>query len=64
RFCAFYFYFQYPFLEDVWTTYKDFDKEVVDEKSNYFNLCSLILNSERGDKSTYMDFCMKFMRNL
>ncbi|CAI7720786.1 PIR protein [Plasmodium vivax] len=55
---------EYHFLEHVWTTYNDFDKNVEDHKSSYDFLCDIILKESSVELSKYKDFCMKLMRNL
>ncbi|SCA83604.1 VIR protein [Plasmodium vivax] len=55
---------KYHFLEKVWSTYKDFDKHVEDDKSLYYSLCNLILKGASVELSNYKIFCMKLMRNL
>ncbi|CAG9474673.1 unnamed protein product [Plasmodium vivax] len=55
---------EYPFLEKVWTTYKDFDKKVEDDKNFYDNLCNYILDGPSEELRKYKGFCMKLMRNL
>ncbi|KMZ99279.1 hypothetical protein PVNG_02162 [Plasmodium vivax North Korean] len=64
NFYVFYYCFQYPFLKDDWTTYKDFDKNVEDDKTSYDSLCDIILNGSSVELKKYKDFCMKLMRNL
>ncbi|CAG9474554.1 unnamed protein product [Plasmodium vivax] len=56
----------YPFLNEVWTTYNGFNKDVVDDedKSKYSVLCKQIIEGSKGDLSIHTQICMKLMRNL
>ncbi|GAB69872.1 hypothetical protein PCYB_006210 [Plasmodium cynomolgi strain B] len=55
---------EYPFLDDVWNTYKIFDNAVEDDKNLYNSLCNLNLENLCVELSEYQDFCKKLMRNL
>ncbi|KMZ77248.1 hypothetical protein PVIIG_05201 [Plasmodium vivax India VII] len=57
---------EYQFLENFWTTYNDFNKDVnVNDRNNYEVLCNnYILKEEDEDRSKNVDFCMKILRNL
>ncbi|SCA60365.1 VIR protein [Plasmodium vivax] len=56
----------YPFLNEVWTTYNGFNKDVVDDedKSKYSVLCKQIIEGSKMDLSIHTQICMKLMRNL
>ncbi|KMZ99328.1 hypothetical protein PVNG_02211 [Plasmodium vivax North Korean] len=57
--------YNYPFLKNVWTTYKNFDNIREDEKRKYAFICdSYILNRLTRIKSSYREFCIKLIRNL
>ncbi|KMZ89702.1 hypothetical protein PVMG_04532 [Plasmodium vivax Mauritania I] len=65
NFYVFYHYFQYPFLKDVWTTYKNFDNTVEDDNNKYAFICdSYVLKDFSESKNKYREFCKKLMRNL
>ncbi|CAG9474563.1 unnamed protein product [Plasmodium vivax] len=55
---------KYPFLDKVWSTYKNFDNKVDVDKTSYDSLCNIILDGSSVELSMYKDFCMKLMRNL
>ncbi|SBS95715.1 PIR Superfamily Protein [Plasmodium ovale curtisi] len=53
---------QYPFLDDIWKLFQDFDRTVIED--NYFveyeKKCRFILDG----KNYHLDVCMKLLRNL
>ncbi|GAB69617.1 hypothetical protein PCYB_003660 [Plasmodium cynomolgi strain B] len=57
----------YPFLENVWEMYDEFEKSV--EKNEYGaefyeSTCDSIIKTTVKDKLKYNDFCKKLIRNL
>ncbi|SCO72997.1 hypothetical protein, conserved [Plasmodium vivax] len=55
----------YPFLKEVWTTYKKFDNKLEDYNSLYESICnSYVLKNSNDDINKYSEFCKKLMRNL
>ncbi|GAB69924.1 hypothetical protein PCYB_006730 [Plasmodium cynomolgi strain B] len=56
---------EYPFLENVWTKYEEFEKPVEENayRENYYGPTCNVITGIRDD-SKYNDFCMKLIRNL
>ncbi|SCA81823.1 hypothetical protein PVC01_000042400, partial [Plasmodium vivax] len=55
----------YPFLNEVWTTYKKFDNTIEDDNNEYNAICDFyVLKDLNEDKNKYRQFCKKLMRNL
>ncbi|KMZ77021.1 hypothetical protein PVIIG_05218 [Plasmodium vivax India VII] len=55
----------YPFLDEVWTTYKKFDNTLEEYNSLYEFICnSYVLKNSNEDIIKYSPFCKKLMRNL
>ncbi|SCA81826.1 VIR protein [Plasmodium vivax] len=46
---------EYPFLKNVWTTYKDFDEIVEEDKTSYDSLCNFILNGPSVELIKYKE---------
>ncbi|KMZ88597.1 hypothetical protein PVBG_04806 [Plasmodium vivax Brazil I] len=57
---------KYPFLFDVWYTYKEFEKPVKGDASEntYLSLCDIFIKYLGEDVDKYKSGCMKLMRNL
>ncbi|KMZ89704.1 hypothetical protein PVMG_04534, partial [Plasmodium vivax Mauritania I] len=62
----FYHYFQYPFLERIWESYKKFDESVNEDKKKgvYNALCNVIRGQTEIGEENYDNFCVKLVRNL
>ncbi|SCA81951.1 VIR protein [Plasmodium vivax] len=56
----------YPFLEDIWKLYVEFDKSVDEDKIKgaYNALCDVVRRGEGIAEGMHKDFCMKLVRNL
>ncbi|CAI7720800.1 PIR protein [Plasmodium vivax] len=58
---------EYPFLENVWKMYEDFEKTDSDDENalNFYEpTCKVILRTKTGYNLKYNEFCMKLLRNL
>ncbi|KMZ76824.1 hypothetical protein PVIIG_06388 [Plasmodium vivax India VII] len=57
---------EYPFLENIWNLYDEFDKSVDKDgiKGAYNALCNVVRGLEGIAEGKYNDFCMKLVRNL
>ncbi|GAB69865.1 hypothetical protein PCYB_006140 [Plasmodium cynomolgi strain B] len=63
----FYIYFQYPFLNEVWETYKKFDEDVESGLTsiNINGVCDNILQKKNyASNDNNKEFCRKLVRNL
>ncbi|KMZ99269.1 hypothetical protein PVNG_02152, partial [Plasmodium vivax North Korean] len=54
----------YPFLNNIWITYKNFDTTVREDIISYDSTCHFIIKRANTDLHIHKDFCMKLMRNL
>ncbi|KMZ99320.1 hypothetical protein PVNG_02203 [Plasmodium vivax North Korean] len=63
---VFYLYFQYSFLDNVWSKYNQFDNSVDDDvyKYMYSSFCDPLMNLLGENKEEHKNFCLKLVRNL
>ncbi|SCO72999.1 VIR protein [Plasmodium vivax] len=56
----------YPFLQEVWKMYDEFEKpvEINQENNKYILLCHTFMNGLNESKEEYKIFCNKLARNL
>ncbi|CAG9474569.1 unnamed protein product [Plasmodium vivax] len=57
----------YPFLDKIWNLYEEFNKTIDNKdhhKSNYVEMCKVILEQVDNKKERYKDLCIKLIRNL